>query len=179
MLCEEIQPTSVMLNKPHGTLVAIWLKRFKRGPMDAVEATELVAGRGLVGNADQGRKRQVTLIEEAIWQQLMVDLGGSLPPKARRANLMVRGLSLANSRRKVLCIGDARLQIYGETKPCHRMDEALPGLREAMYPDWRGGAFGIALNDASIHLGNAVWWADADETQAALGTSPYAIVRHG
>ena len=49
-----------------GTLVAIWRKRARRGPMDGALAGELVAGRGLAGNADQGRRRQVTLIEEGV-----------------------------------------------------------------------------------------------------------------
>ena len=47
-----------------GSLAAIWMKRFKRGPMDAMLEGELVAGRGLAGNANQGGRRQVTLIEE-------------------------------------------------------------------------------------------------------------------
>ncbi len=40
-----------------GTLEAIWLKRVRGGPMDPVASAELVAGRGLVGNANQGGRR--------------------------------------------------------------------------------------------------------------------------
>jgi hypothetical protein len=46
-----------------GRLLQIWSKRVHRGPMDALATGELIAGRGLVGNADQGRRRQLTLIE--------------------------------------------------------------------------------------------------------------------
>ena len=47
-----------------GHLRAIWIKRMKRGPMDPRETATLVPGRGLVGNANQGGRRQVTLISE-------------------------------------------------------------------------------------------------------------------
>jgi len=101
-----------------GTLAAIWVKRCKRGPMDAALAAELVAGRGLVGNANQGGRRQVTLIEEEAWARLMSELGGQLPSSTRRANLVLRGLPLRDSRGQELRIGECLLRINGETKPC-------------------------------------------------------------
>ncbi len=132
----------------------------KRGPMDPAREADLVAARGLVGNADQKRRRQVTLIEEEVWDDLMARLGADLDPSARRANLMVRGLPLADSRGRTLRVGACRVQVLGETKPCHRMDEALPGLKDLMFPDWRGGAFGEVLDSGRIAVGDAVRWED-------------------
>lgn len=141
-----------------GRLEAIWIKRFKRGPMDPSERATLVEGRGIKGNANQGGKRQVTIISKETWEQMMAEAGIVEDPSSRRANLMVSGVDLTGSRGRILAIGEVRIRIHGETRPCERMEEARPGLKGVMEAAWRGGAFGEVLDDGTIAVGDAVEW---------------------
>ena len=148
-----------------GRLRAIWIKRFKRGPMDSRQAALLVAGRGLEGNANQRGRRQVTLLDEEGWAEALAELGDAgadLPPSARRANLFVSGVCLAQSRGRVLRIGSCRLRIWSECPPCERMDEVLPGLQRALRPGWRGGVCAQVLEGGAIAIGDPVAWEEED-----------------
>jgi MOSC domain-containing protein YiiM len=136
-----------------GKLEAIWIKRFRRGPMDRKDSAELRAGRGLESNANQGGKRQVTLISKEAFAAVSAELRADIDPGWRRANLMVSGIDLRESRGRILSVGGVRLRLVGETRPCERMDEAHPGLRSALSPDWRGGAYGEVLNDGAVAVG--------------------------
>jgi hypothetical protein len=100
----------------NGALEAIWIKRVHRGPMDSSQRASLVAGQGIAGNADQGRRRQVTIIEREVWNTLMQELGGSLSPATRRANLMISGTALAGGRGRILRIRPCRIRIWGENQ---------------------------------------------------------------
>jgi len=146
-----------------GRVEHIWIKRAKRGVMDSVQCAVLRTNRGIVGNANQGGRRQVTILEQERWQEHLQALDATLDPSRRRANILVRGLALRDTRNQVLQIGGVRFRIGGETKPCERMDEALPGLQAVMRPAWGGGAFAIVLDDGEINVGDAVMWADQTE----------------
>ena len=140
------------------TLTAIFIKRAHGGRMDSHLAAVLEQGRGLVGNADRGGRRQVTLLSEERWSELMQEVGVSLGPEARRANLIISGISLENTRGRVLRIGSCRLRVGGETRPCEQMEAAAPGLQEAMRERWGGGAFAEVLDGGPVSVGDAVSW---------------------
>lgn len=141
-----------------GRLEAIWIKRAHRGPMDAVQDAQLDPERGLVGSVDRSRRRQVTLMEAEQWARLMRELGADVDPSARRTNMLLSGVSLYETRGRVLRIGGVQLAIGGETTPCERMDEALPNLQMAMKPRWAGGAFAQVLVGGVVRCGDPVVW---------------------
>lgn len=145
-----------------GRVEALWTKRAHYGVMDARHEAVFVAGTGIEGNTCRSSTRQVTIIAQEDWAAMMRELatvpGAPVDPSARRANIMVSGIVLADSRGKVLRLGGVRVRIRGETRPCERMDAALPGLRAAMDPGWRGGAFGEVLDDGVVAVGDPVSW---------------------
>jgi MOSC domain-containing protein YiiM len=143
-----------------GTLTAIWLKRERRAPVDPVSAASVRAGSGLVDNVDQGGRRQITLLSIEAWRQAEIALERSLDPRLRRANLLLSGIELEGSDGRVLQIGNTRVLIRGETKPCNLMEKVCPGLREALSSHWRGGAYGEILTDGELRVGDSVEWLD-------------------
>jgi MOSC domain-containing protein YiiM len=151
-----------------GEIVAIWLKRFKGGPMDGVPNGVAVEGRGLVGNANQGGKRQVTIIDESRWREAQQEIGVAIDPSARRANVMVRGVELDDSRGRFLRLGECVIRIYNETRPCEQMDEAHEGLRAALGSRLRGGVYGEVVGGGLLAVGDAATWESGPEMMERL-----------
>tara|TARA_B100001123_G_scaffold15067_1_gene17121 strand:- start:1388 stop:1825 length:438 start_codon:yes stop_codon:yes gene_type:complete len=140
-------------------LTRIWLKPVKGEPLQEVEHASVRSNHGLVGNAERGGRRQVTVLSAEDWEAANAQAGSELDPSARRANILVTGLgNLVESTGQVLKVGGARIQVTGETRPCSLMDATHQGLRAAMEVSWRGGVHGIVLNDADLAVGDEVSW---------------------
>lgn len=150
-----------------GRLEAIWIKPARRQPMKEISAATLIENRGMVGNANQNGRRQVTIISREAWDQAGRRLNEPVQPVLRRANLMISGIELEQTRGQLLRIGAALIEIWGETRPCRTMDDQHPGLQEALRPAWAGGVFGTILEGGTIQVGAAV------ELLAAPATAPY------
>lgn len=140
-------------------VLALWKKRARRGPMDPMDCLELVADDGIVDDANRGGRRQVTLIEAEAWSRAEAAVGTSVDPSARRANVLVAGVELDDSRGRILRLGDCKIHILGETRPCPRMDEAQRGLQDALRPETRGGVYGQVVEGGRLAVGDAVEWA--------------------
>jgi len=145
-------------SSPEGHLEAIWLKPARRVPMSPVERVPAEAGRGLEGNADQGGQRQVTILSAEAWEKASAELGVEVDPRVRRANLYLRGLDLSESRGRVLELGDCRILIRGETRPCRLLEDHQPGLVRALAKEWRAGAHGEVLEGGELEVGMTVRW---------------------
>ena len=137
---------------------SLWVKRAHRGVLDAHPAVELIEGAGVQESADRGGKRQVTVLSAEAWEAACREIGRELDPILRRANVLVRGLDFEATRGRVLELGEARLEIWGETVPCKLMEETAPGLLKALLPHWRGGAFGTVTRGGAVRVGDAVRW---------------------
>lgn len=126
--------------------------------MDPVHEALLVAGQGVQGSVGRSRRRQVTVLAREAWASATESVGRDPGPASRRANILVSGVALAHTRGRVLRVGSCRIMIGGELTPCERMDEAAPGLRRALEPDWRGGVFGEVLDGGTVRVGDGVEW---------------------
>ena len=147
------------MTNPTGSLLAIWSKGARGEPMIAGREGELIAGAGLRGSAPTRGKRQVTLLSSEAWRRAAVEAGEpDADPALRRANLLVTGVDLRETRGRTLAVGDTRILIHGETKPCERMDAGARPLRGALTPEWRAGAFGEVVRGGAIRVGDPVAW---------------------
>lgn len=142
-----------MANK--GQLLGIATRSAPHAPMNEVVTARITTESGVDEDA-RGRpgRRQATVITRRAWEAASSELGGVLLPwTARRANLLVDGVELKGKIGYDLRIGDAVLTISGETRPCEVMNQACPGLKVALQPDWRGGVTCRVTRPGNIAVG--------------------------
>ena len=150
-------------NHANARLLAIWAKGARGKPMMARPEGELIPGEGLRGSAPVRGKRQVTVLSREAWERAAREAGQpEVDPALRRANLLVTGVDFRETGGRTLAIGETRILIHGETKPCDRMDAGALRLRETLSPEWRAGAFGEVVSGGRIRIGDPVGWAEAD-----------------
>jgi MOSC domain-containing protein YiiM len=142
-----------------GRLLAIARKARKRALMEELDQTAISAQAGIAGDY-RGRagRRQITILFLEDWKAAVVGLDPGAPWTIRRANLLVEGVRNPQALGGILAIGPIMFLITGETQPCFRMDEQLPGLQEALEPDWRGGLTAQVMSDGEIAVGDVAEW---------------------
>lgn len=145
-----------------GVLLGIARHARPKAPMELIEHARVTPETGIVGDfrgAMKGKpyRRQVTLIERGDWDAAMAEVGHSIGWQERRANLLVDGLDLPQTKGVRLRIGaEVVLEITRETDPCERMEALAEGLRAALTPDWRGGACAMVITGGEIAVGDEI-----------------------
>lgn len=142
----------------HGSLLGIATRTKSRAAMDEHSSIEITVDRG-AGEDFRGKPnaRQITVLSVEDWEAAETALGTEIPWTTRRANLLVSGLSLAETTGATIRIGDSvELLITGETDPCARMDQQVPGLKNALAPNWRGGVCCKVQSAGTISIGDPV-----------------------
>jgi MOSC domain-containing protein YiiM len=146
---------------PQGRLIGIAVRPARRAPMELRESASVTAGAGVEGDHKGAKfpRRGVTVLAREAWEAALADLGqdaAELVWTMRRANLLVEGVALPKAIGGVVQIGPVVLEVTYPTTPCARMDEARTGLKQALYPDWRGGITCSVREGGRIALGDAV-----------------------
>jgi len=124
--------------------------------MALVSSAEVIAGRGISTENRKAGKREITFLSDESWADACRELNADLPWHARRANLLTNGVDLNQAIGRIVTIGQVRIHIHGETKPCKIMDEQCLGLRVALEADCRGGVYGQVLTGGMIRVGDAI-----------------------
>lgn len=146
------------VNSP-GRLIGMARRSARLEPMEEIASGSISVQAGLDGD-HKGTKfpsRQITVMSIEAWRLAAIEVGQPhLHWTTRRANLLVEGVDLPRARGGVVRIGGVRLEVTNPTLPCKRMEDACPGLRKALYPDWRGGMTCRVLQGGDISLRDAV-----------------------
>ncbi len=139
-----------------GKILAIAVRTAENGPMKEVARAVAIADGGLEGDIAVSAERGVTFIAAGQWKQVVAELGADLPWHTRRANILVEGNGLGDLIGKTLKIGDVRVEVKAETRPCGLMDKLHDGLRKALVPDCRGGVYGRVAAGGEVKVGDCL-----------------------
>jgi MOSC domain-containing protein YiiM len=134
-----------------------------RAPMEEMESILVTPELGVLGDCKGQRwpQRGVTILALEDWCAALADVGGVFGPSdapwtIRRANVLVDGLELPKSVGSVIALGGSLLEVTDETFPCHKMDDAMPGLRDALDKNWRGGITCRVVSGGAVTCGDFI-----------------------
>ena len=140
-----------------GKLTGIARHETTRAPMELLQTVTISEDAGVAKDfRGRSKRRQVTLISSAVWDDVCAEVGEILPWTTRRANLLVQGVDLPRAAGGVIQVGEVSLRVEAETAPCSRMDEQRAGLKQALTPDWRGGVCCTVLRGGEVSIGDDV-----------------------
>lgn len=147
-----------------GRLVGIAVRPAEGAPVQEMSESVIQVKGGLEADYRRGAgARAVTVLAREDWEAACQEAGTNLPWTTRRANLLVEGVPLLESKGRRLRIGQVLLEVTGETQPCSIMEAAHPGLRAALEPAWRGGVTCRVLEPGHVRPGDPATLEGAEE----------------
>lgn len=149
----------------HGQLIGIYVSPQKSKELQAVEAAEAVAGRGLAGDRyflkegtfspKDGPDREVTLIEIEALEGLEREYKIALPPHQTRRNLLTRGVPLNHLVGKTFTVGPVVLHGIRLCEPCGHLEKlTCKGVEKGLLH--RGGLRAQIVTGGALKVGAAV-----------------------
>lgn len=108
------------------------------------------------GDHEHGGRSQITLLDLGTWRHVCAELEADIDPGTRRANVVLQGIDLIESRGGGLRIGHAAIDIDigAHTTPCEFKGAAHAGRSRALRPGWGGGAFGAIVSGGVVRVGD-------------------------
>ena len=147
-----------------GKLLGISVRPTEGAPVKEIGESAIHVKGGLEEDYRRGAgARAVTVLAREDWEAACNEAGAALPWTTRRANLLIEGVPLRESKGRRLRIGQVLLEITGETQPCSIMEAAHPGLRAALEPAWRGGVTCRVLEPGHVRPGDPATLEEAQD----------------
>lgn len=143
-----------------GELVGIYVTPDAGAPVRSMDAIDAVAGRGLVGDRNEGDNRddparQLTLIEAEAVEEVAAGEGIAVTAADMRRNLVVRGVSLNDLVGREFQVGPVRVRGLELCEPCRHLEEVtgLPVIKPFVH---RAGLNAEILTSGRLAVGDAV-----------------------
>lgn len=147
-----------------GTVEDIYVTAKGSAAMERVEEVRTVEGCGIEGDrycegtgywTQYGDVCEVTLIEGEDLDFIQNELGIGVKNGEHRRNIITRGISLRELRRKTFRIGEAVLRYDRPRPPCRHVQEmSEPGMTRALKN--RGGICARVVKAGSIRAGDTI-----------------------
>ncbi|MED5330556.1 MAG: MOSC domain-containing protein [Planctomycetota bacterium] len=133
-------------------VLRLWVRPTAGAPVEERDHLVLKVGHGVEGDHTAGSTRQITLLFEEEWHGAEEELGRSVDPSGRRANVLLSGGGGSQWIGKTVALGTCHIAIQGETKPCFVMDQAADGLMDAL-EGGRAGIWGRIEQGGTLRVG--------------------------
>lgn len=143
----------------NAAIVSIFVSHAKGAPLIGIEAGELVAGRGLVGDKRFSlatkAKSQLSLIEEEALVAAMAEAGVDVPPWSSRRNIITRGVALNHLVGREFVVGGALVRGMELCEPCGHLAKVVSAAFSKALVH-RGGLRCEIVRSGGISVGAAI-----------------------